>query len=75
MSTLTDDPFSANFAWPSPAKLNLFLHVTGRREDGYHLLQSVFLLIDWSDRLSFERRDDGRIQRQNVNTIAVKKQM
>ena len=38
---------------PAPAKLNLFLHVTGRRTDGYHLLQSVFMLIDWCDTLHF----------------------
>jgi 4-diphosphocytidyl-2-C-methyl-D-erythritol kinase len=36
---------------PAPAKLNLFLHITGRRPDGYHLLQSVFMLIDWCDTL------------------------
>jgi 4-diphosphocytidyl-2-C-methyl-D-erythritol kinase len=48
---------------PAPAKLNLFLHVTGRREDGYHLLQSLFVLIDWADRLDFTRRDDGRLER------------
>ena len=48
---------------PAPAKLNLFLHVVGRRDDGYHLLQSVFMLIDWCDTLHFERRRDGRIQR------------
>ena len=48
---------------PAPAKLNLFLHVIGRRDDGYHLLQSVFVLIDWCDRLDFERRDDGRLAR------------
>ncbi len=47
----------------APAKLNLFLHVTGRRSDGYHLLQSVFMLIDWCDRLSFELRRDGQISR------------
>ncbi len=41
---------------PAPAKLNLFLHITGRRTDGYHLLQSVFMLIDWCDTLHFERR-------------------
>jgi 4-diphosphocytidyl-2-C-methyl-D-erythritol kinase len=39
---------------PAPAKLNLFLHVTGRRPDGMHLLQSVFRLIDWRDTLHFE---------------------
>ena len=43
----------------APAKLNLFLHVVGRRADGYHLLQSLFVLIDWCDTLHFERRSDG----------------
>jgi 4-diphosphocytidyl-2-C-methyl-D-erythritol kinase len=47
----------------APAKLNLFLHVTGRRADGYHLLQSVFVLIDWHDLLDFELRNDGRLLR------------
>ncbi|MGO4809274.1 4-(cytidine 5'-diphospho)-2-C-methyl-D-erythritol kinase [Cupriavidus sp. 2MCAB6] len=48
---------------PAPAKLNLFLHVTGRRDDGYHMLQTVFQLVDWSDTLDFRRREDGRIER------------
>ncbi len=48
---------------PAPAKLNLFLHVTGRRADGYHLLQSVFQLVDLCDELDFDLRDDGRIVR------------
>lgn len=48
---------------PAPAKLNLFLHVVGKRADGYHLLQSLFVLIDWADTLHMERRDDGRLQR------------
>lgn len=47
----------------APAKLNLFLHVTGRRDDGYHLLQSVFQLIDLHDLLHFDLRDDDRIVR------------
>ncbi len=51
---------------PAPAKLNLFLHITGRRADGYHLLQSVFMLIDWCDTLHFEVRPDGRITRQDL---------
>ncbi|HEY1392279.1 MAG TPA: 4-(cytidine 5'-diphospho)-2-C-methyl-D-erythritol kinase [Methylibium sp.] len=51
---------------PAPAKLNLFLHVIGRRADGYHLLQSVFALIDWADILHFERRDDARIARHDL---------
>ena len=48
---------------PAPAKLNLFLHVNGRRPDGYHLLQSVFMLIDWCDRIDLRLRQDGRIER------------
>jgi 4-diphosphocytidyl-2-C-methyl-D-erythritol kinase len=52
--------------YPAPAKLNLFLHVVGRREDGYHMLQSVFTLIDRCDRLRFRVRDDGRVERANV---------
>jgi 4-diphosphocytidyl-2-C-methyl-D-erythritol kinase len=51
---------------PAPAKLNLFLHITGRREDGYHLLQSIFMLIDWCDRLHFELRPDGGISREDL---------
>ena len=50
---------------PAPAKLNLFLHITGRRPDGYHLLQSVFMLVDWCDTLDFELRPDGRISRED----------
>ena len=49
--------------WPAPAKLNLFLHVTGRRPDGYHELQTLFQLIDLSDTVSLTVRDDGRIER------------
>lgn len=48
---------------PAPAKLNLFLHVTGRRPDGYHTLQTAFQLIDWSDTLHFRRREDGAVVR------------
>lgn len=50
----------------APAKVNLFLHVTGRRPDGYHLLQSVFVLIDWTDTLHFERRADGQLARHDL---------
>lgn len=49
--------------WPAPAKLNLFLHVTGRRSDGYHLLQTVFRFLDFGDELGFELTDEGRIRR------------
>jgi 4-diphosphocytidyl-2-C-methyl-D-erythritol kinase len=47
--------------WPAPAKLNLFLHVVGRRDDGYHLLQTVFQFLDVADELSFEVTDDSRV--------------
>jgi 4-diphosphocytidyl-2-C-methyl-D-erythritol kinase len=49
--------------WPAPAKLNLFLHVVGRRADGYHLLQTVFQFLDFTDELQFEITGDGRIRR------------
>ncbi len=49
----------------APAKLNLFLHVTGRRSDGYHLLQTAFQLIDYADTLDFYRTSTGEIQRLN----------
>ena len=48
-------------SWPAPAKLNLFLHVVGRRADGYHLLQTVFRFIDRADTLHFAPRDDGDV--------------
>ena len=50
----------------APAKLNLFLHIVGRRADGYHLLQSLFVLIDWCDTLHFELRTDGRLARHDL---------
>ena len=53
---------------PAPAKLNLFLHIVGQRADGYHLLQSVFVLIDWCDRLNFELREDQKISREDLST-------
>lgn len=52
--------------FPAPAKLNLFLHVIGRREDGYHLLQTVFRFIDHSDRLHFDITHDGVIRHENL---------
>jgi len=51
--------------FPAPAKLNLFLHVIGRRADGYHLLQTAFRFIDFSDRLAFIVRNDGIIKMMN----------
>ncbi|HEX5206718.1 MAG TPA: 4-(cytidine 5'-diphospho)-2-C-methyl-D-erythritol kinase [Steroidobacteraceae bacterium] len=53
----------AQSSWPAPAKLNLFLHITGRRPDGYHELQTVFQLIDLCDTLLVTVRDDGAIDR------------
>ena len=47
--------------YPAPAKLNLFLHVTGRRTDGYHLLQTAFRFIDYSDQIRFSPRSDGQV--------------
>jgi 4-diphosphocytidyl-2-C-methyl-D-erythritol kinase len=52
-----------NEAWPAPAKLNLFLHVTGRRPDGYHTLQTVFQLLDFCDEIFVETTGDGAIRR------------
>ncbi|MBU6198218.1 MAG: 4-(cytidine 5'-diphospho)-2-C-methyl-D-erythritol kinase [Xanthomonadaceae bacterium] len=49
--------------WPAPAKLNLFLHIVGRRADGYHLLQTAFQLLDWGDTLRLRTRDDGVVTR------------
>jgi 4-diphosphocytidyl-2-C-methyl-D-erythritol kinase len=49
--------------WPAPAKLNLFLHIVGRRDDGYHLLQTIFQLLDWGDAVRLRVRDDGIIAR------------
>src|SRR5574343_785229 len=57
---------AALYEMPAPAKLNLFLHVTGRRPDGYHLLQSLFVPIDWADTLHLERRGDGRLLRHDL---------
>ncbi len=55
--------FTREFAWPAPAKLNLFLHVTGRRADGYHELQTVFQFLEYGDSLTFVPRGDGVCRR------------
>jgi 4-diphosphocytidyl-2-C-methyl-D-erythritol kinase len=60
---LTTDARDWDRIWPAPAKINLFLHVVGRRPDGYHLLQTVFRFIDCADGLRFAPRADGRIVR------------
>ena len=49
--------------WPAPAKLNLFLRITGRRDDGYHELQTVFRILDWGDRILLRPRADGQVVR------------
>ncbi|MFT3896807.1 MAG: 4-(cytidine 5'-diphospho)-2-C-methyl-D-erythritol kinase [Thermomonas sp.] len=58
-------------AWPAPAKLNLFLRITGRRADGYHELQSVFRLLDWGDRIRLRPRGDGDIRRHGASVEGV----
>ncbi len=57
---------SVGETWLAPAKLNLFLHVTGRREDGYHTLQTAFIFLDFADTLQFEPNDSGDITRFDV---------
>jgi 4-diphosphocytidyl-2-C-methyl-D-erythritol kinase len=57
--------------WPAPAKLNLFLRITGRRPDGLHDLQTVFRLLDWGDRVGIRVRDDGLIQRVGGDTAHI----
>lgn len=58
-------------AWPAPAKLNLFLRITGRRDDGYHLLQSVFRLLDWGDAIRLRVRPDGGIVRHGAGAVGI----
>jgi 4-diphosphocytidyl-2-C-methyl-D-erythritol kinase len=61
-------------AWPAPAKLNLFLHITGRRPDGYHELQSVFRLLEWGDTVRLRVRSDGGIHRVGASAAGVEEQ-
>jgi 4-diphosphocytidyl-2-C-methyl-D-erythritol kinase len=68
---MTDAPAHAWTAWPAPAKLNLFLRITGRRPDGYHALQTVFRLLDWGDTVRLRVRDDGRIVRHGASVPGV----
>src|SRR5690606_37230819 len=58
-------------AWPAPAKLILFLRITGRRPDGYHSLQTVFRILDWGDTVHIRLRDDGRIRRVGTSVPGV----
>lgn len=65
------DASSGWSAWPAPAKLNLFLRITGRRPDGYHELQTVFRLLDWGDTLRLRVREDGQIVRHGQSLAGV----
>ena len=58
-------------SWPAPAKLNLFLRITGRRADGFHLLQTVFRLLDWGDTIRLRVRDDRQIRRHGESAAGV----
>jgi 4-diphosphocytidyl-2-C-methyl-D-erythritol kinase len=62
-SVFTEGALTGETAWPAPAKLNLFLHITGRRADGYHELQTVFQFVDHGDSLFFGLRSDGAVRR------------
>lgn len=57
------DPTGGWSSWPAPAKLNLFLRIPRRRDDGYHELQTVFRILDWGDTVRLRLRDDGRVGR------------
>lgn len=59
---------SDSAAWPAPAKLNLCLHIVGRRDDGYHLLQTLFQFLEYGDEIRFTPRSDGQIRRLNGPT-------
>ena len=61
---MTPDPGTGWSAWPAPAKLNLFLRITGRRPDGYHALQTVFRLLDWGDTIHLRVRPDAVVRRE-----------
>lgn len=63
MHAITNGPLTAEFPWPAPAKLNLFLHVVSRRDDGYHRLQTLFQFLDHGDSLFFVPRGDGVVNR------------
>ena len=60
---MNGDVLPGGSAWPAPAKLNLFLRITGRRPDGYHALQTVFRLLDWGDTVHVRVRPDGEVHR------------
>ncbi|MFE0501955.1 4-(cytidine 5'-diphospho)-2-C-methyl-D-erythritol kinase [Lysobacter soli] len=65
------DQAAAWTSWPAPAKLNLFLRITGRRDDGYHLLQTVFRILEWGDSVRLRVREDGQIRRHGPSVPGV----
>ncbi|UTA53946.1 4-(cytidine 5'-diphospho)-2-C-methyl-D-erythritol kinase [Lysobacter soli] len=65
------DQAAAWTCWPAPAKLNLFLRITGRRDDGYHLLQTVFRILEWGDSVRLRIREDGQIRRHGPSVPGV----
>ena len=60
---MTSQTDTEHRCWPAPAKLNLFLHITGRQQDGYHDLQTLFQILDWGDELRFSINNSGQISR------------
>ncbi len=70
MTQATDEAAGWSW-WPAPAKLNLFLNITGRRSDGYHELQTVFRLLDWGDRIGLRVRADAAIRRIGASQAGV----
>ena len=68
---MTDAAAGPWSAWPAPAKLNLFLRIVGRREDGYHQLQTVFQLLDWGDLVHLRVRRDGSVNRLGGDTAHI----
>lgn len=60
---MSGTPVAPSLRLPAPAKLNRFLHVLGRRTDGYHQVQTLYQLLDWGDEIALTVRDDGRIER------------
>lgn len=69
---MTGDTLAPGWSyWPAPAKLNLFLQITGRRDDGYHQLQTVFRILEWGDRIGVRLRADGRVCRVGESVAGV----
>ena len=69
---VTLPPEQTALTLPAPAKLNLFLHVTGRRPDGYHTLESLFVPIDLADHVTLSLRDDGAVTRSQARPASRK---